>query len=100
MLMGQDPSSGTVEQRTEVGDVELQHLGCARGWPIPPQAVDKAVDRDGAADLQREHGENRPLLAGAQLDGPVVDVELDGPKQAQIHRPATLRLVDRRVNRA
>jgi hypothetical protein len=51
-------------------------------------------------ELQREHREDSPLLAGAELDGRVTEPKLDRTQKPQIHLEPTLRLVDRRVNRA
>ena len=81
-------------------DVELDHLRRGRRRLLAPQALDQRVGRDRAAGPQGEHREHRPLLAGAQLDGAVTEPKLDRTQKPQIHRERTLRLVDRRVNRA
>ena len=98
--VGDDRRAVAVQQRPQVGDVELEHLRRARRRVLAPQALDQRVGRHRAAGPQGEHREHRPLLAGAQLDGPVTEPKLDRTQKPQIHREPTLRLVDRRVNRA
>ena len=81
-------------------DVELDHLRRARRRLLAPQPLDQRVRGTVRPASQREHREHRPLLAGAQFDGPVTEAKLDRTQKPQIHRNPTLRLVDRRVNRA
>ncbi len=74
------------QRPAQVGDVQLDHLRRARGRRLPPQALGQAIGRDGPTDLQREHREHGPLLAGAQRDGAIVEADLDRPQKPHIHR--------------
>jgi hypothetical protein len=98
--VGDDRRAIAAQQRPQVRDVELEHLRRGRRRLLAPQALDQRVDRHRAAGSQGEHREHRPLLAGAELDGPVAEAKLDRTQKPQIHREPTLRLVYRRVNRA
>jgi hypothetical protein len=84
-----------VEHLAQARDVELDHLRRARRRRVRPQPLGQAVGRHRPPWLQSEHREDRPLLAGPQLDGPVLEANLERPHQPQIHRRATLTPVER-----
>ena len=92
---GHDPNAVAIEQSPQTRDVELHHLRAARRWLVAPQSFREVVSRNRSARLQGEHREYGPLLAGAQLDGPIPEANLERPQEPQIHRGATLLPVDR-----
>ena len=59
--------------------VVLHHLRRARRQLVTPQALREPVRRDRPARLQGEHREDGPLLAGAKLDGPIPEANLERP---------------------
>ena len=77
--VGHDANAVAVERASEMRDVELHHLGRARRQLVAPQPLREPVGRHRPARLQRKHREHRPLLAGAQLDGPVPEANLERP---------------------
>ncbi len=74
-----DDAAVAVEHPPQVRHVELHHLRRARRRLLAPQPLRQAVRRHRPPHLEREHRENRPLLAGAQLDGPIPEANLERP---------------------
>jgi hypothetical protein len=74
-----DPSGVAPEQRSQVRDVELHHLRRTRRRLLSPQALDQVVHRHRTAGVERQHCEDGPLLAGAQLHGPIPEANLERP---------------------
>jgi hypothetical protein len=68
-----------VHQPTQLRDVELHHLRRTCRRVVTPEPVDQAIGRHGAAGVQREHGERRPLLRRTEGDRAAVDECLDRP---------------------
>ena len=68
-----------VEQPAQARHVELDHLRRARRRRFRPQPLGQAVGRHRPPRLQSEHRHDRPLLAGPQLDGPVLEANLERP---------------------
>ncbi len=90
--VGHDPDAVPVERAPQVRDVELHHLRGARRRRLAPQPLGEPIRRHRPALLEREHREYRPLLAGAQLDGPVLEANLERPQEPHVHRgPSLLR---------
>ena len=77
--VGHDSNAVAVEDASEMRHVVLHHLRRARRQLVTPQALGEPVRRHRPARLQGEHREYRPLLAGAQLDGPVPEANLERP---------------------
>ncbi len=67
------------ERTAQVGDVGLHHLRRARRRGVTPQTLGEALGPDGVLGLEREHGEDGTLLAGAEGDRV--------PVQAHLRRP-------------
>jgi hypothetical protein len=63
-----------------------------------PQPFRQAIGRNRLALPKREHREDRPLLAEAQLDRAVPEANLERPWQPHVHLRATLTPVKWRVN--
>ena len=93
----EDPRAVFLEHPPQPRYVELDHLGSAGRRLLSPQSLGQTIGRDRAPELQREHRKNRPLLAGAQLDGPALEASLKRPQQLQIHLLTTLLGSARRV---
>jgi hypothetical protein len=74
-----DPRPVLPQRPAQVRDVGLHHLRRGRRRLFAPQPLGEAIRRDGLPRLQRQHGEHRPLLAGAELDGPVPEANLERP---------------------
>ena len=54
-----------VDRPSQVRHVELDHLRRARRGLVAPEPLREMIRGDHASRLQREHREDRPLLAGA-----------------------------------
>ena len=67
------------ERTAQVGHVGLHHLRRARRRGVTPQTLGEALGPDGVPGLEREHGEDGTLLAGAEGDRV--------PVQAHLRRP-------------
>lgn len=52
-----------VEPLPQARDVDLHHLGRAGRRCFPPKRIDQAVTADGLVRVQKEHGQQRPLVA-------------------------------------
>ena len=67
------------ERAAQVRDVELHHLPAARAAARPPTGLPRGDPPRPSGRAPGEHREDRPLLAGAQLDGPVLEANLERP---------------------
>ena len=76
---GDDPGAVAVEHPPQMRHVELHHLRRARRRLLAPQPSASRSTDTVRPDLEREHREHRPLLAGAQLDRPVPEANLERP---------------------
>ena len=61
-------ATGGRQHLAQLRHVVLHHLVGARRMPVAPEGVDQAVARHRRVDVQREHGQQRPLLGRAQRD--------------------------------
>ena len=61
------------ERLAQLRDVDLHHLVGGRRRRLPHRAVDQRLGRDHGALVEGQHRQERPRLAGADRDGPVVD---------------------------
>ena len=74
-----DDAAVAVEHPPQVRHVELHHLRRARRRLLAPQPLRQAIRGNRPPHLEREHREDRPLLAGAQLDRPIPEANLERP---------------------
>jgi hypothetical protein len=96
-VAGDDLRAVAVEQLAQLRDVELDQLGGTGRRSLAPQTLDQAVGRHCAPDLEREHREDRALLARSDRNRPVVEAHLDRPKQEQIHAERRSRTIAHRA---
>ena len=66
-------------------DVDLQRRGRGRRRLVTPELVDQVLRRHDSTGVQREHGEERALLAPADGDRPAVDPHLERAEQGVVH---------------
>ena len=74
-----------LEGLAQPGDVGLERVGDRIRWRVAPEQVDERVDRDRVAAGQGESGDQRPLLAGAEVDLLVIAPDLGGAQHAHAH---------------
>jgi hypothetical protein len=84
--VGHDLRAGLLgKQLAELRYVELHHLGRARGRLLAPQTLDQPIARDGEVRVQRERGQQRPLLRSAKPQPPPTELELDRTENTYLH---------------
>ena len=83
--LGGVPVTGSVEQLAQPRNVLLEHLRRARRRLLAPQRLDQLVGRHGPVRVQREHGQQRALLGGAESDGSPLDAGPNGAEEADGH---------------
>ncbi len=71
----------------QLGDVDLDHLGRRVRRLLAPEVVDQPRGRHGPPGAEREHGEERPLLAASEGDGVAAVEDLEGPQGPDLHLP-------------
>ena len=74
------------ERLAELRDVDVDAVEGARGRVVVPERVDQAVGRDDLAGAQEKHGEQRPLLAGADLERLSALRDLEWAENAELQR--------------
>ena len=74
------------EQRAQPRDVRLDAGTRGPRWIIRPRQVDHAAHRHDMVRLQEQDGQDHPLDAAPELDGPAVLVRLHGPEQPEPYR--------------
>ena len=74
-----------LERAAQPGDVPLQGGGDGGRWRLAPEQVDERVLADRLAAAHREGGQQRPLLARAEVDRGPVDPGLGGSQDADAH---------------
>ena len=61
-------------------------VGAARRGAVP-EPVDEGVERHDGVGVQRQQGEQGPLLRRAEIEGDLSVVDGDRPQQRQAHGP-------------
>ena len=80
--------SGGPERPAKLGRQPLQPVAHRRRRVLAPQRVDQLLGRDDPADVQRQHGEQRPQLRARDRDLVAVVVEhLELTEQPDLHGP-------------
>ena len=71
--------------RAELRDVRLQRLDGGRRRQLAPELVDESLTRQYLAGVQKEGGEQRPLLCSRDGDRPRRAVDLQRPEDPELH---------------
>jgi len=74
------------EELAELGDVHLQRLGGGLGRLSLPEGVDQAVARDDLVPVEQQDGQQTALLGAPKAHRPRLGVNLERPKDAELHR--------------
>ena len=74
-----------LECAAQAGDVPLQRGGHGRRRRLAPEQVDDRVREDGSSSVHRERGQQRALLARAEVDRGPVQPGLGGSQDADVH---------------
>ena len=70
----------------EARDIGLNGFRGVRGGLVAPQSVDESVDGHRAVGLEQQHGEERALLLGPEVEHRAAVVErLEGPEDPELH---------------
>ena len=77
--------AGRGQRLAQLRHMELHELRGRRRRPLAPQRVDQAIGRDGRAGMERQHRQQRPRLARANSDRPLIDAGLHGSQESDVH---------------
>ena len=83
-------ATGRGKRLAQLRDVDLQHLRRGRRRLLAPDTVDEPVGRHRLAGVEREQGEERARLAGAEGDLSPPDAGLHGSQDTDVQPPATV----------
>ena len=73
------------ERLAQLRDVDLERRRRRRRRRVGPELVDQPLDRDDPAGLEREDGQERPLLATTDRDRPAVAPHLEWTEHGVLH---------------